>query len=219
MKPQSPIRLLLVDANHIVRQATALLLSQQPNIAQVTEAATLQVATAKMLHAQHDVVLIDGASDIEAPADYACLEMRRIAPKTGIVSFTSQKETQTIRSMVSVGVEGITFKHMQTHELVSALLKVARGQNYFPVALMNILREPPIFGRNHSFDLTLRQEQVLRLMAQEENNRAIANRMGITEETVRSHVKNILRQLGVSSRTRAVMRGLETGLLAWPAVG
>lgn len=216
MQPLPSIHLLIVDANHIVRQATAMLLAQQEHIAQVTEAPTLQIAVAQTFRSQPNVILIDSSSDIDAPADYACLELRRLAPKARIVSFTSQKATQAIRAMVSVGIDGITFKHMQTDELVSALLKVASGHNYFPAALIEILRDPPIFGRNQSFDLTLRQEQVLRLMAQEENNRAIANRMGVTEETVRSHVKNILRQLGVSSRTRAVVRGLEAGLLALP---
>lgn len=129
-------------------------------------------------------------------------------PKTRVLVMSARDREHEIRSALEQGVQGYLPVACSPHELVAAVLSLARGQRYLAPAVAARMAES--FGREA---MTLREQEVLALLACGECNKSIARQLDIAIGTVKAHVKSIMHKLGASSRTKAICVANERGLI------
>jgi DNA-binding NarL/FixJ family response regulator len=209
------IRILVVDDHPVVREGLAGMLSTQPDLEVVGEASGGVEAVRLARELQPDVILmdlqmpdLDGAEAIE--------RIRTANPDARVVVLTAYDTDERILSAVQAGAQGYLLKGAPREELFRALRVVHSGESLIqPVVASRLLQrvssmmrpEPP------GEALTARELEVLQLLARGQRNKEIANELFITERTVKFHVGVILSKLGVSTRTEAVTRALQRGLV------
>ncbi len=198
----SPLRLLLVDDHAIVREGLRTLLEQEEDLAVVGEAEDGEAALRLAAVCHPDVVLMDvimpGMGGIEATRRLLALPQ---PPR--VLMLTSLAEEGAIREAVAAGAMGYLMKDVSRAELVRALRDAARDRpTLHPEAQRILMKRPdktPLDG------LTPRERSVLDLIAEGKSNRQIANRLGLTEGTVKGYVSILLDKLGVQDRTQAAL--------------
>ena len=209
-----PLRVLIVDAHTVVRRGLRMLLDMQPDIQVVGEAGTVADARRRLSELLPDVMLMDPALPDGDGVDLSSQTPGTQSPAK--VLLISETYTQpTVYRALDAGVHGYILKEVAPQELAAAIRQVAAGEPYLHPAIADMVR------RRHarqsslplSFDLTPRELEVLALMATATSNREIAEQLTLAEETVRSHVKSILRKLGAHSRTQAVVEALRLDLI------
>ena len=198
----SPLRLLLVDDHAIVREGLRTLLEQEADLEVVGEAEDGEAAL-RLAAAYHpDVVLMDvimpGMGGIEAARRLLALPH---PPR--VLVLTSLVEEGAIREAVAAGAMGYLMKDVSRAELVRALRDAARGRPTLHPEAQRILMKRP--DKSPLDGLTPRERSVLDLVAEGKSNRQIANRLGLTEGTVKGYVSILLDKLGVQDRTQAAL--------------
>jgi NarL family two-component system response regulator LiaR len=210
------IKVLIVDDHAIVRKGIRSLLSTEPDIDVVGEAADGAQAVAAAGRLCPDVILMDlvmpGVDGIEAT--------RRITaqqPGQRVLVLTSFAADDQVFPAIKAGALGYLLKDSGPAELTEAIRQVSRGEpSLEPAIARRVLHElshPLKEARSRTPDpITGRELEVLRLVAQGRSNREIAERLTITEMTVRTHLSNILGKLHLASRTQAALYALREGL-------
>lgn len=207
---EPPIRLLLADDHPIVRAGLRALLETEPGLVVSAEAATAEESVVRAAEGDIDVVLMDlrfgpGMTGAEATA---LITARPDAPRVLIVT-TYDTDADTLPA-IEAGATGYLLKDAPPEELVAAVRTAAAGRTTLAPTvadrLMNRMRMP-------ATALTLREIEVLVLVADGLSNRAIAERLHLTEGTVKSHLARSYTKLGVDSRTAAVATATDLGLI------
>ncbi|KFU77695.1 DNA-binding response regulator, NarL/FixJ family, contains REC and HTH domains [Amycolatopsis lurida] len=207
---EPPIRLLLADDHPIVRAGLRAVLETEPGLVVSAEAATAEEAVARAAEGDIDVVLMDlrfgsGMTGAEATA---AITARPDAPRVLIVT-TYDTDADTLPA-IEAGATGYLLKDAPPEDLAAAVRTAAAGRTTLAPTvadrLMNRMRMP-------ATALTLREIEVLVLVADGLSNRAIADRLHLTEGTVKSHLARSYTKLGVDSRTAAVATATELGLI------
>jgi signal transduction histidine kinase/DNA-binding NarL/FixJ family response regulator len=212
--PQASIRVLIADDHAIVRKGIRALLETQAGVEVVGEASNGQETVERVEDLQPDVVLMDllmpGMDGIEAT--------RRIVahhPGARILILTSFASDQKVFPAIRAGALGYLLKDSGPEDLLQAIQCVYRGQSSLdPIVARKVLRElsQPSDRRPAPESLSEREREVLRLMGQGLSNRQIADKLVITQATVRSHLSNILSKLHLDNRPQAVLYALREGL-------
>ena len=201
------IRIVIADDHPIVRTGIAALIAGEPDMSVVAEAG--DGAEAVALYGEHapDVVLMD----LRMPGVDGIAAIRTIVAAHAdarILALTSYEGDADIYRALSAGACGYLIKDMIGSEVVGAVRVAATGRRVIP---------PPVAARLAEFtprlDLTPRELEVLRLAAKGLRNRAIAEAIGRTEETVKVHLKHIMEKLDASDRTEAVTIALQRGII------
>ena len=214
------IRILIVDDHSVVRQGLQMFLRLDPELEVVGEAENGVEAVEQARKLQPDVVLMDllmprmdGITAISA--------VRRELPDTEVIALTSVLEDEKIFAAIRAGAIGYLLKDTEAHELRQAIKAAAAGQvQLSPEVAMRLLREERSAPQRPVEELTPREMDVLRLLAQGLINKEIAQELGIGDKTVKTHVSNILGKLGVLSRTQAAVYAVQMGLAPdWDAGG
>jgi len=208
------IRVLIVDDHAIVRKGIRVLLSTVPGIEVVGEAQDGKEAIVQVREKCPDVVLMDlvmpGLDGITAIDHITTLQ-----PDTRVLVLTGYITDERILSAIKAGALGYLLKDIGADELVQAIHEVHRGEaSLHPLVARKLLQElsqslPQSPG---SLPLTDRELEVLRLVAQGQHNRQIADALQIRETTVRTHISSILKKLHLTSRTQAALFALREGL-------
>jgi DNA-binding NarL/FixJ family response regulator len=202
-----PITILIVDDHPMMRLGVAAIVGDQPDLVVVGQAGTGEEAIE--LHRRHrpHVTLMDlrlpGIGGVEA-----IRRIRRETPAARFVVLTTYEGDEDVYQALEAGAQGYLVKGMSPQTLVDALRHVHSGNRVLPPPLARRLEE-----RTPNSDLSVREREVLELIARGRNNRQIAETLGITEGTVKCHVTVILSRLGVSDRTQAVLAALERGIV------
>jgi two-component system, NarL family, response regulator LiaR len=140
--------------------------------------------------------------------------VRRELPDTEVIALTSVLEDEKIFAAIRAGAIGYLLKDTEAHELRQAIKAAAVGQvQLSPEVAARLLREVRSAQRQPVEELTPRERDVLRLLAQGLINKEIAQELGIGDKTVKTHVSNILGKLGVLSRTQAAVYAVQMGLV------
>jgi len=209
-----PIRVLVADDHAIVRRGICALLATEPDIDVVGEALDGHEALAKAQALQPDVILMDlvmpGMDGLEATQQITASQ-----PGARVLVLTSFSGDDMIFPAIRAGALGYLLKDAGPEELVQAIKQVHQGESSLhPSVARKLLRElSPRTDRDPQSDLlTDRELQVLRLIAQGQTNRQIAEELSIAEATTRSHVTRILSKLNVDSRTQAALYALREGI-------
>lgn len=203
--PNSSLRLMLVDDHEIVREGLRTLLEQEEDLEVVGEAEDGESAVRMAAERHPDVVLMDvmmpGMGGIEATRRLLALPSPPAPPR--VLMLTSLADEAAIREAVAAGAMGYLMKDVSRAELVRAVRDAARDRPTLHPEAQRILMKRP--EKSPLDDLTPRERSVLDLVAEGKSNRQIANRLGLTEGTVKGYVSILLDKLGVQDRTQAAL--------------
>lgn len=206
------IRIVIADDHSVVRQGLRMFLGLDPELEVVGEAADGAEALRLAQQLRPDVVVMDLLMPV-MDGIAATAAIRRELPDTEVLALTSVLEDASVVGAVRAGAIGYLLKDTQAEALCQAIKAAAAGQvQLTPRAaarLMQVVSTP-----ESPEALTERETDVLRLLAQGQSNKQIAQRLHITEKTVKTHVSNILSKLGVQSRTQATLYAVRIGLVS-----
>ena len=210
----SPIRILIADDHEIVRKGIRALMATKRDLQVVGEARDGEeaVALAKTLHP--DIVLMDLVMP-KMDGIQATGEITASLPETRVLVLTSFAADAQVFPAIKAGALGYLLKDSGPQELIQAIHQVHRGEpSLDPSIARKVLAElssPPQKPLTPD-PLTARELEILRLVAQGKSNKEIAETLVIAEETVHTHVSNILNKLHLASRTQAALYALKEGI-------
>lgn len=211
--PQSQtITVLIADDHTLFREGVASLLERNSDIALTGEAATGEEAVRLTGELLPDIVLMDlkmpGMGGIEATRTIVGRN-----PHIGVIMLTMYEDDESVFSALKAGARGYVLKDADRGALLRAIRAVARGEALLGPSIAQRLLEQ--FNPPAPFDeLTPRELDVLRLIAQGLRNREIAERLFISEKTVGNHISNIFSKLQVADRSQAILRAFRGGLVS-----
>jgi NarL family two-component system response regulator LiaR len=208
------IRVLIVDDHAIVRKGIRALLATERDIQVVGEARDGREAIAEAKRLQPDVVLMDLVMPVMSGVD-ATRHIVVHQSEVRVLVLTSFTGVDKVFPAIRAGALGYLLKDSGPEELVRAIRQVYNGNSSLhPAIARKLLQElcDPSEQLPPEDPLTDREKEVLQLVAQGRQNQDIADRLAISEATVRTHVSHILTKLGLSSRTQAALYALRTGL-------
>ena len=203
----SLIRILAVDDHPMLREGIASLVASQSDMELVAEASTGREALEQFRKHRPHLTLMDlQMPDMDGIE--AMVAIRSEFPEARIIDLTTYKGDVKILRALKVGARAFLLKSVLQKELLETIRAVHAGQRRIPPEVAAELAD-------HTIDdaLTTREIDVLRLIAGGNSNKLIADQLSITEETVKSYVKNILSKLGASDRTHAVTIALKRGII------
>ncbi|GAA0990927.1 response regulator transcription factor [Acrocarpospora macrocephala] len=210
------IRVLIADDQAMVREAFAVLLNAQPDIEVVGEAVDGIDALAKVAALRPDVVLMD----VRMPELDGLAATRRIAGATKVLVLTTFDLDEYVYEALRAGASGFLLKKATARELGDAVRVVANGDAMLApsvtrrlISTFTRLGPPRPFNGDRFGPLTQRESEILALIAHGLSNTEIAAQLVIAEQTVKSHVSNILTKLGLRDRTQAAVHAFQTGLV------
>ena len=207
------IRVIIVDDHAVVRHGLRFLLEQQADIEVVGEGSDGEQAVALVGNRLPDVVLLDLLMP-KMDGVTAVREIKRIAPTTQIIILTSYYEDDQIFGVIKAGALSYLLKDTSAQELVVAVRAAARGESILhPMVAARVLREMQHQDQSPLNDLTPRELDVLLCIARGRSNHEIANELSISEQTVKTHVSNILSKLHLADRTQAAIYALQRRLV------
>jgi DNA-binding NarL/FixJ family response regulator len=201
------IRILTVDDHAILRKGIAALINAEPDMELVAEAANGQEAIAEFKRHRPDVTLMDLQMP-EMNGLECILAIRSDFPQARIIVLTTYPgDVQVVRAL-KVGARAYLLKARVSKELPEVIRAVHAGQRRIPPEIASELAE-----HAEEDDLSPREIDVLRLIASGNGNKLIARKLSIAEETVKSHITNILAKLQARDRTHAVTTALKRGII------
>ncbi len=213
------IRVLIADDHAVVRQGLRTFLELQEDVEVVGDVADGEQAVAAALDLDPDVVLMDlvmpGVDGVEAIGRIA-----QRSPATRVIALTSFLDDDKVLPAVRAGAAGYLLKDVGPNDLVRAIRTVHEGEALLHPAvaarLMEEVAGPRLTSVQDGDPLTARERDVLAEIARGLSNKRIARELGISEATVKVHVSNVLRKLGVTDRTQAALHAVREGLVDAP---
>ncbi|KAA9111418.1 response regulator [Microbacterium rhizomatis] len=206
------ISVFLVDDHEIVRRGIAQLIDAEPDLEVVGEAGTVHEAARRIDATLPDVAVLDVRLPDGNGIDL-CREVRSQHPEIFCLILTGYDDDQALRSAVLAGASGYVLKDVRSRALVDAIRSAATGRSIqAPAVMARAARdlEPASDGSlSGAPALSLRETQVLRLIAEGLTNREIGGRLGLAEKTVKNYVSGLLAKLGMERRTQAAVYGAE----------
>jgi two-component system, NarL family, response regulator len=203
----APIRVLLADDHTIVRKGVAQILSEQPDIRVIAQAADGNSAVELYRRERPDVALLDlrmpGLEGVEVVA-----ALRREFPEAVLVMLTTYDTDDDIDRALKAGAKGYLLKDVAPADLVACVRTVHQGGTWISQVIASRL-----VARMTQVQLTPREIAVLRQVASGGSNKEIADALNISEATVKIHLTHLFEKLGATSRTDAVAKAVERGLI------
>ncbi|MGB9886988.1 MAG: response regulator transcription factor [Moorellales bacterium] len=211
------VKVMIVDDHPMVREGLVAMLSPYPDLEVVATCADGQEALAKAAASAPDVVLMDikmgGLNGFETTR-----QLLADNPRLKVLFLTIFEDAESIRQALQSGGSGYILKQVTQEKLVEAILKVYRGEkvidpelfgrvvnDYARLAQGVATVEPALSGE----ELTVREQEILRLLARGMTNKEIAAATHLATDTVKTHLRNIYRKLGVKNRSQAVSLALK----------
>ena len=211
------MKLLLADGHHLVREAIACFLRHADGDVEVVEAGSFGEALEAIESVRFDVVIVDPV--MAGPAELRGLA--RLIEQSGdarVVLLCPEMNRRTAAEALRLGAAGVILTDLRGSALMSALRLIVAGETYVPPALLDDASgsDPAIAVQpgldEHGGNLTRRELEVVRLLAEGLSNREIAGRLGLAEVTVKLHLHNAFEKIGARSRADAVRIALVKGL-------
>jgi DNA-binding NarL/FixJ family response regulator len=207
MTNKQQIRVFSVDDHPLLREGIAALVNNQPDMVLVGEASTGAEAIQQFAQHTPDVTLLDLRLPDMSGID-VLIAIRSEFPEARVVMLTTFEGDVEVQRALQAGARGYLLKNMPPVELLDVIRQVHEGKKRIPPEIASQLIE-------HLSDegLTERDVEVLREVAGGNRNREIAERLFISEETVKVHIKHIMEKLGAADRTQAVAIGVRRGII------
>ena len=207
MKNSEKIRILIADDHYVVRIGLNALISVEPDMQVIAEAADGAQALELFVRHRPDLALLDMRMPVKDGVQTAT-EIRSQFPEARIIMLTAFEGDENIHKALQAGARGYVFKNSSVEKLIPALRAVLAGGNWIPQEVASRLASRKSFEK-----LTDREVQVLRELAKGLANKEIGESLTISEHTVKTHLKNILAKLRVADRTEAVTTAIQRGII------
>ena len=210
------IRVLLADDHTLFRRGVREMLEAEEDINIVAEAATGREALEQARAIMPDVILMD----LQMPVMDGLAAIKHIRakqPEVFILVLTTYDSDADIVPAIEAGATGYLLKDAPPESLFRAVRSAAQGEGVFAPGVVEKITQR--LSRTTKDSLSAREIEVLDLAAQGKSNKEIADKLHITEATVKTHVSSILAKLNLPSRTRAALYALKTGLVSLEEVG
>lgn len=204
MTNKNEIRLLIADDHAVVRVGLVSMLTLEPDLKIVAEAETGEQAIA--LHRKHRPAI--ALIDVRMPGMDGIVALQHIMtefPDACVLMLSTSELSDDVARAMEAGASGYLLKTMGQQELVKAIRGAARGETQLSAAMRERLAHCPL--------LSQREQEVLGAMGLGLANKEIADRLGLSEHTIKTHVKNILGKLRTHDRAGAVAEGYKHGIL------
>jgi DNA-binding NarL/FixJ family response regulator len=205
--PERPIAVLAIDDHPLLREGIAAVIESEPGICYVGGACSGHEGLEMFRFLKPDVTLLD----IKLPDMNGIDLMHRLrkeCPQARVIMLTTYPGDALASRALRAGALGYLLKSMLQNDLVSAIRNVHAGRKYVPAEIALELS-----ARLGDQDLSVRELEVLRMVAAGRSNRRIGADLGISEQTVKGHLKNIMGKLSASDRTHAVTIAVQRGIL------
>jgi NarL family two-component system response regulator LiaR len=210
------IRVLVVDDHKVVREGMRFLLEQEPDIQVVGQCSDGHEAVEAVARLLPSVVLLDllmpGLDGLNA-----LRQIKTDSPATQVVILTSHTGEEHMFNAIKAGATSYLLKTAGAREVIDAVRAAANGESLLDPSvaarILEELRSPPRQAPSPVNHLTPREAEVLTLVARGRSNRAIGDQLFIGEETVKTHISNILAKLHLADRTQAAIYALRKGLV------
>lgn len=218
--PSSVLGVLLVDDESLVRAGLRAIIDAEPDLAVVGEAADGAEVVPLVKRSGPDVVLMDVRMPAVDGIQATRLVLERIPEPPRVLVLTTFENDEYVYGALRAGAGGFLLKRARPDEILQAIRVVAVGESLlFPAAIRDLAARYGEVGRRgrdalSDADLTEREAEVLRLMAQGLSNSEIGERMFVGLQTVKTHVGNVLAKLGARDRTQAVIAAYESGFIS-----
>jgi DNA-binding NarL/FixJ family response regulator len=201
----NPIHILLVDDHFVVRSGLAASLGLEEDMRVVAEAADANEAVARFAEREPQVVIMDlqlgGNSGLEATA-----RLRKAHPDAHVLMFSSFARDEDVYRAIRAGALGYLPKAAPREDLLLAVRTVAQGKRFLPPDIAQRLAE-----RLGKPEPSARELAVLGLIAKGQSNKEIATALGVSDETVKTHVSNAMQKLNAQDRAHAVTEAIRLG--------
>ena len=213
----STLRIFLADDHAVVRQGLKALVNAEPDMEVIGEAKDGRTAWRKIVELRPDVAVID-ISMPELNGIQATEKVKQECPQIKVLALTAHQEKGYLDQLLKVGASGYVLKLSAANELIQAIRSAAAGKIYVDREMTDqitssYIRKQGATGAVGHRQLTDREEQVLRLIAQGYSNKEIAGQLNISVKTVESHKANLMDKLDFKSRTEIVRYAVRHGWL------
>jgi len=212
MAPENQIRVILVDDHAVVRSGLGAVLMVNDDFSLVGEASNGEEAIKLCERLQPDVVLMDLMMPIMDGVS-ATRIIRERWQNINVIALTSFKERDMVEGALKAGAISYLLKTVTAEELATAIRGAVAGQSRLSPEATQVLVQGIKEPKEAEYDLTDREKEILTLMVEGLPNNDIANRLVVSQSTVKFHVSNVLSKLGVTSRTEAVALALKHKLV------
>ena len=201
------IRVFLLDDHEVVRRGVGELLSAEPDIEVVGEAATAEEAVGRILATAPDVAILDVQLGDGSGVD-VCRDARSARPELACIMLTSFADDEALFDAIMAGAAGYILKQIKGTDLVDAVRRVAAGESLLDpkvtARVLERIRQGPEQDERLR-GLTPQESRILDLLADGKTNRQIADEMFLAEKTVKNYVSTLLHKLGFDRRTEAAV--------------
>ena len=212
---EGEIRVLLADDHVVLREATAELVDHQPDMKVVGQAGTGQETIAQAQELRPDVVVMDIAMPRVNGLDATRCILAQ-CPETRVLVLTAHEDAEHVIPLLEAGAIGYLPKTVSLNQLLDAIRATSRGESVLPpsVASVVVRHMAGTTERTAECELTSRELEVLRLVAQGLTNYQIARQLGLSVRTVEAHLTHVYTKLDVNSRTEAALLAQRRGWVA-----
>ncbi len=208
MNQIAKMKVMVVDDHPLMRVGITAIINARPDMTVVAQAETGEESVKLYQQYRPDVTLMDLRLPGKMGGVEAIAAVRSSHPHARFIVVTTYEGDADIHRALEAGAQGYVIKGMPYQTLVEAIQKVHAGRRFVPLPV-----ERALASRLPDSDLSSREMEVLQLLMSGKKNKDIANMLGITEATVKSHVSAILMRLNVNDRTEAVVTALRRGLV------
>ena len=207
-----PIRILIVDDHAVVRKGLAMVLKLEPGLEIIGEAENGKKGLEAAQSLSPDIVLVDLMMP-EMDGQEMALALRKSNPNIKIMMLTGTEVDDRVFDLVAVGIEGYVLKNIEPGELIRAIHAVVHGEAYLHPDVMKKVAQRMRPSKEHNIALTPREQEVLEWMSTPNTYKQIGEKLNVSEETIRTHAKNILEKMNQPNRAQAVLSAVKMGLL------
>ena len=201
---------MVVDDHSVVREGLISIIRREPGFKVIGDLSNGAEAVEAYDRLMPEVTVMDLRMPVLGGVD-AITQIRRKHPDARILVLSNSIGDEDIHLALEAGAMGYLFKHSSIHHIVPAIHAIVKGREWIPAEVTDQLNQ-----RENAGSLTSREREIVHLLMLGEANKEIGDALGITEQTVKSHLRNILSKLQVRDRTEAVTVALRRGIIHLP---
>lgn len=201
-------KIMIVDDQFVSREMFKLYINQCPDYEVVYCVDTAMFADTYVLNTKLDLVIMDILMQDGSNGLDAAEKIKKLKPELKIIAVTSMPEVSWMDRAKEIGIESFWYKEVSEETILEIIERTLNGESIYPI------RTPEVkLGMTKSTDLTPREIQVLRLLTTGVGNDEIADSLGISLNTVKTHIQHLLDKTGFASRTQLAIQARVTGFV------